>query len=366
MLEINHSTRGPGVTVIVVNYNSAKNLKVVLEAVKAVLELDYSPLEIIIVDNGSTDGTDRALQALLSDNASKGVDVKFVKLRKNVGFGAANNIGYAHRDSSSKYVALVNSDLAPAHRSLKALVEYMEKHPEAAGVQGKILTWNGNRIDNAGFYLSRSWFPFPRGVMKPAHTKYPEASVSYLDGAYSIYSVAVIRKIRTFFVEEFFLYGDDYEVGVRLWKSGFALRYCDVIAGRHYRGATMEGIEASLAYFQWQGLIGTIVVHDPYWFILVPLRVPFIFRSTITYAKFATKGALSGISLGLKLKRRFGAMRGNCGPRLSHIPLLKLWALLLKMKIVGQGKRVSNARGGIFLQHSLARSLEYIEGTDLL
>jgi GT2 family glycosyltransferase len=365
MSEVNHPRRKPGVTAIIVNYNSAKNLKVVSEAVQAAIDLDYSPLEIVIVDNGSTDGTDKALQSLLSEHTCKGVNVKFVKLEKNVGFGAANNIGYARRDPSSRYVALINSDLAPAPRSVTALVEYMEKHPEAGGVQGRILTWDGKRIDNAGFYLSRSWFSFPRGVMKAACTKYPEASVSYLDGAYSLYSVAAIRKIGTFFLEEFFLYGDDYEIGSRLWRSGLALRYCDVIAGRHYRGATTEGIERSLAYFQWQGLVGTIVVHDPYWFIVLPLRLPFIFRSTTTYAKFAMKGALSGISLGLKLRRKFGMIGGNCGPRLSYILLLKLWALLLKMKIVGQDKEVSSARGGILLQHSLARLLEEIEGTDL-
>jgi len=349
---------GPGVTVIIVNYNSAKNLKIVLESVEATLELDYSPMEVIIVDNGSTDGTDKALQELLSKHANKGVNAKFIKLHKNVGFGAANNIGYAHCESSSKYVALINSDLAPAKRSLTSFVNYMEKHPETAGVQGKILTWDGNRIDNAGRYFSRSWFMLPRGVMKPARTKYPESSVTYLDGAYSVYSVAAIRKVRTFFIKEFFLYGDDYEIGLRLWESGFALHYCDVIAGRHYRGATMEGIEASLAYFQWQGLIGTIVAHDPYWFIMVPLRLPFIFRSTTTYAKFATKGALRGITLGLRLKRRCGRMSRNRGPRLAHLPLLKLWALLLKMTLIGQGKEASNARGGIFLHHSLARLLE--------
>ena len=345
-------------TVIIVNYNSAKNIKVVLESVRATLELDYSPMEVIIVDNGSTDDTDKTLQELLSKHASKGVNVKFIKLQKNLGFGAANNIGYAHCDSSSKYVALINSDLAPARRSLTAFVDYMERHPEAAGVQGKILTWDGNRIDNAGRYFSRSWFMLPRGVMKPARTEYPEGPVTYLDGAYSVYSVAAIRKIRTFFVEEFFLYGDDYEIGLRLWEAGFALCYFDVIAGRHYRGATMEGIEASLAYFQWQGLIGTIVVHDPYWFVLVPLRLPFIFRSTAAYAKFATKGALRGITLGLRLKRRFGRMSRNRVPRLSHLPLLKLWALLLKMTLIGQGKEASNARGGIFLHYSLARLLD--------
>ena len=353
MDEIKHSR--PAVTVIIVNYNSAKNLKVILEAVRSALELDYSPLEIIVVDNGSTDGTDKALQTLLSDHHK--VAVKFVKLRKNVGFGAANNFAYAHRDTSSRYVALINSDLAPAQGSLRALVDCMEKHPEAAGVQGKILTWDGSRIDNAGFHLSRSWFPFPRGVMKPADTRYPEVSLSYLDGAYSVYSVAAIRKIRTFFVEEFFLYGDDYEIGLRLWKAGFTLRYCDVVSGRHYRGATMEGIQTSLAYFQWRGLIGTIVMHDPYWFISISLRIPFIFRSSTTYMKFATKGALSGLILGLKLKRRLGKLGGNDGaPKFSRVPLPKLWVFMLKMKIVGHDKRVSNVRGGIVLQYSLAKS----------
>jgi len=213
---------------------------VILESERAVFGLNYSPLEVIVVDNGSTDGSDNVLQEFIAEYARRGMSTKFIRLPRNLGFGAANNIGLSQASPSTKYVALVNSDLAPEKGSLSSFVEYLEKHPEVAGVQGKILSWDGNRIDNAGVYLSTAWYVFPRGIVTPAEIEYPKASVSYLDGAYSVYSIDAIRKVGGLFVEDFFLFGDDFELGARLWRSGFVLKYCDVEAGRHYRGLTLK------------------------------------------------------------------------------------------------------------------------------
>lgn len=286
----------------------------------------------------------------------RGVNVRFLRLSRNLGFGAANNFALSHASSSSKYVALINSDLAPERNSLKVLVQFLETHPEVGGVQGKILTWDGGRIDNAGVYLSSGWYVFPRGVMRPAETEYEEASVSYLDGAYSVYPITAIRKVGGLFIEDFFLYGDDLELSARLWRAGFALKYCPMQAGRHYRGATLESLGGILTYFRWRGQSGAIVAHERYWLIVLLLRLPLVFRSTMTYAKYATIGILDGVAMGLRLKRRYSFLGSGKGPRLS-IPIARLWAMIAKLRLVNHQAR-SNARRELSIESQLSRTLE--------
>jgi GT2 family glycosyltransferase len=342
----------PGATAIIVNYNSSKRTPIIAESLKAALELDYSPLETIVIDNGSTDDSDKVLQELVEQYSRKGANAKFFKLHSNLGFGAANNFGLSHASSSSKYIALINSDLAPQRKSLRSLVSYLETHREVGGVQGKILTWDGSRIDNAGVYLSPAWYVFPRGIMMPAETEYHEASVSYIDGAYSVYSIRAISKAEGLFVEDFFLYGDDFELGARLWRSGFALKYRNVEAGKHYRGLTLKQLGEKLTYFRWRGQTGTIVAHERNWIPIILLRLPLVLRSTPTYAKYAIRGTLDGLSLGLRLRRRFRFPSWKTGPRVN-ISILKLWAMMAKSAVIG--RKLPPERREMILQRDLAQ-----------
>ncbi|MDW7969279.1 MAG: glycosyltransferase, partial [Sulfolobales archaeon] len=87
----------PKVTVIVVNYNISRIYDIVRESIEGILGLDYRPLEIILVDNGSSDNTYRLLVEMVDKKASKDVDVKILRLSKNYGFAVANNIAFMMR-----------------------------------------------------------------------------------------------------------------------------------------------------------------------------------------------------------------------------------------------------------------------------
>jgi glycosyltransferase involved in cell wall biosynthesis len=126
----------PLVTVITVNYNSKKIQDIVAASIHAILNLNYRPLEIIIVDNGSEQGTFEYIKDLVNDSAPAEVTVRFLELPKNYGFAIANNIAFAQRSHASQYVALINNDLLPEPDSLKKLVEYLEENGKVGGVQG--------------------------------------------------------------------------------------------------------------------------------------------------------------------------------------------------------------------------------------
>jgi GT2 family glycosyltransferase len=99
---------------------------IVSESFRAIFNLKYRPLEIIIVDNNSSDGSFEFINNLAREANPKDVKIRFLKLSKNYGFAIANNIAFLQRSREAKYVALINNDLAPHPDFLTKLVEFLE------------------------------------------------------------------------------------------------------------------------------------------------------------------------------------------------------------------------------------------------
>jgi GT2 family glycosyltransferase len=93
------------VSVIVVNYNRADAL---LECLDSVMSQSAAPAEIIVVDNGSGDGSVKAARERFGDK------VRMVELAENLGFAGGNNAGI--KQAQSEWIALINND-APTRTS---------------------------------------------------------------------------------------------------------------------------------------------------------------------------------------------------------------------------------------------------------
>jgi GT2 family glycosyltransferase len=115
------------VAVIVVTRNSASCLGVCLESV---LASEHSPLQVIVVDNDSTDGT-RALVA------ARFPTVELVALARNVGYAAAANVGLCRSAPGSAHGFLVNPDTRMAPSLVSDLVDVMRRHPDL-GIVGPL------------------------------------------------------------------------------------------------------------------------------------------------------------------------------------------------------------------------------------
>jgi len=294
----------PLVTVIMVNYNSSKIKDVVLESIKTMLNLDYRPLEIIMVDNGSTDGSFERIKAIIETTIPKDVKVKFLKLSKNYGFAIANIIAFSKRDEKSKYVALVNNDLSLEPDSLGKLIEFLERNKEVAGVQGKILTWDGKRIDSAGCHFTQYGNTYEIGQTLPQRSCNSPYHVGYVDGAYSVYRIEAILRCGGLFLPYFFMYGDDYELGIRLWRGGHKLMYIPITAGRHFRSASANVVRSSLLkYSAFRSEFSVILMYDNLWLLHVLFRIPMILIfSLLKPSKDIMRGFIDGVRTGLKLR----------------------------------------------------------------
>lgn len=117
------------VAVIIASWNRSDDLRQALESIFA---NGYPSLEVIVVDNASTDDA-----AAVAESFS---GVRVIRNRENLGFAEANEIGLRH--TSAEFVALVNNDALLARDWIARHVEFLEKHPRAAAVGGKQFFWD--------------------------------------------------------------------------------------------------------------------------------------------------------------------------------------------------------------------------------
>ena len=347
-------------TVITVNYNSSKIKDIASQCIKAILNLDYRPLEIIVVDNGPTDGSFEYIKSMIKDLAPRDVKVKLLELSKNYGFAGANCKALKLMDKQAKYVALINNDLAPEPGSLRKLIEFLEGNIEVAGVQGKILTWEGDKIDDAGPYLTQLGNTYVKGYMMQADTNNTEAVVSYVDGAYSVYRIEAVLKAGGLFYPDFFLYGDDCELGIRLWKSGYAVKYVPILAGKHFRGATFKQMKDWQEYFSRRSEIAMTIIHDRFWIVKLMLRLPMIIGVPLLRRQFmhsyTMRGVFDGILLGFRLYKKVNRTGLNRVPKIK-LPLIKWYAILLKLALK-YGKRAERIQYAVISRYYLENLYE--------
>jgi len=360
----------PKVTAIVVNYNSRGKWDIVGFSLKCILSLEYRPLEIIIVDNGSTDSSFELIKQLLSEfEFNENFNVRLVKLSKNYGFAVANIIAYRLRDPRSKYIALINNDLCPERDSLNKLVNYLENLSEkVAGVQGIILSWDKNYV------LSHGGFILNHGILKGGIAAFMESHLAnylrpitpvYIDGAYSIYRVEALEKVGGLFLPYFFMWGDDYELGVRLWRSEYVLLAIPSITARHYSGATTR-VDSSLydaptmpyIYEYWSRVSDVavdILYRYPDVFALMRKIIVLVGYAISKRSKAVIKGIIDGVKLGIILRRK--VLKSMPWLKTRREPVIKTHAIHETAFLLYLSLRYGFKRSGRLYYILIARSL---------
>jgi GT2 family glycosyltransferase len=230
----------PKVSIVYLNYNSAKFMNLALSSLKSLFELDYDNYEIIVVDNASNDGSSEAIKDFIECFKPNDVKVKIIRSDRNRGYSGGMNLGWLARDPESKYAAFLNNDLVVDPLSLHKIVEHMESDTNVGAASGLILYGDGRTIYSAGCVATELWNT--QGVCGglfeyECYGKDKPHYVTYADGAYMIVNVGIIKRADVHskpFLDKAFLYFDDYVLGLLLWNKGYEVRYYPVKAGFHY------------------------------------------------------------------------------------------------------------------------------------
>ncbi len=214
------------ISVIVVNWNRRELLRACLRS----LEQQDAEHEIIVVDNGSTDGSAEA--------AGCEFKARVIRNAENRGFCAANNQGI--RESRGELIALLNNDAEAAPGWIAALARAFEGRPEVGMAASKILVHEDpRRIDKAGHLIYPDGQNRGRGTGALDDGRFDRMEEAlWPDGCAAMYRRSMLEQIGGF-DEDFFAYGDDAELGMRARIAGWKCLYVPDAVVRHHRGSTL-------------------------------------------------------------------------------------------------------------------------------
>lgn len=226
--------RNGTISVVVVNWNRRELLRSCLQSLT---EQNFEqPFEVIVVDNGSNDGSVEMAWTEFQDKPA--FRLRVICNQDNRGFCAANNQGFAASDS--EFVALLNNDAEADPDWLSDLVRAFENSPEVGMAASKILVYEDpRRIDKAGHLIYPDGQNRGRGSGEIDSGQYDRIEeVLWPDGCAAMYRHAMLDQIGGF-DEDFFAYADDAELGLRARIAGWKCIYRPSARVRHHRGATL-------------------------------------------------------------------------------------------------------------------------------
>jgi GT2 family glycosyltransferase len=258
----------PTISVIIVSYNTRAMTLECLRALYA--DVGGMAAEVWVVDNASADGSVEAVRAEFTQ-------VRVIANDKNVGFGAANN--QAMREAAGRYLLLLNSDAFPRPGAVAAMVDFLDRRPEAGLVGPRLLNKDGS--------LQRSCFPFPSPARawlenlwisavfpdRPKLGDYrrwahdSEREVDWLIGACMLVRREVLERVGGF-DERFFMYAEESDWQRRMRDAGWKVLFTPAAEVVHLGGASGANEKAkinrhffeSLDYYEYKhhGVLGLV------------------------------------------------------------------------------------------------------------
>ena len=227
-------------SVIILNYNTAGLLKTCLSAVLESNGFEGKELEIVVVDNNSSDNSVEMVR-------KEYPDIKLIRNKKNLGFSAGNNIGI--KNSSGKFLTLLNSDTLVEPDSLISVLKAME-NDRSIGAATCLLQMADGKIDPAshrGFptpWNSLSYFLgfeklFPNSrFFGGYHQSWKNLKVPHevdcISAAFMMVSGEVIDKVGLL-DERFFMYGEDIDWCLRIKEAGFKIFFYPGVKTLHLK-----------------------------------------------------------------------------------------------------------------------------------
>lgn len=266
-------------SIIIVNY---KTKELTVDCVRSIQQhFDNNAYEIIIVDNGSGDGSIDHLK-----NNLPGVTI--IESQKNVGFGSANNMGAVK--ANGEYLLMLNSDTVIQGNILQKFVDFYSSHQDLKpGVVGSPL------IDEAGNVIhSFGNFPYPlrllagtckdkAGTLKDINENY-FASTKIVVGADMFIKRYVFDEVNGF-DENIFLYEEELELQYRLQKKGYTQFVINEKSIVHLEGKSSE------SWFKRKNSFLSLCYvnkkHLPYWLYILS-RVRMVLYALIFFKNPAT------------------------------------------------------------------------------
>lgn len=246
--------------VIIPNYNGLKHLQVCFESLK---KQTYRDFTIVMVDNGSTDGS----VEFVTENYP---EVNLLPLDKNYGFAYATNEGirYAMNFDNCNYVLFLNNDMECDIRFLDNLISGFDENAIGSTTSKILNYYERDRFDTTGDYYDLYSYPFRRGGDEKDSGQFNEKGFVFGGcGGATAYRTDVLKKIGLL-DESFFAYYEDIDLNYRMQLAGFKCLYVPEAVCYHKCGATIKNTFSKKFYLMERNLISLQVKNFHFGFFL--------------------------------------------------------------------------------------------------
>lgn len=232
-------TRGPLVTAVIVSYRSKRTIGAALQALRP--SKDAGVLEVVVVDNESTDDTVGYVREEFPW-------VKVIEADGNLGFGRGCNLGFEHADTP--YTLFHNPDATLPAEALATLLDFIEARPEV-GICAPSIREAGGLMQNAGVSLT------PQGLLRETiglegyseMREIPSGGepfrTNWLCGAMLLVRSEAFRRVDGF-DPRFFLYFEETDLCRRIVGAGYELWAVGAARAEHECGASTKLLATSL------------------------------------------------------------------------------------------------------------------------
>ncbi len=249
------ASHAPKISIIIVNYRVPDEIIRLLKSIEDA-EL-YSESEIIIVDNASNDNS----QNIVTDKYN---DIIWIQLKNNIGFGKACNA--AAIKAKGEYILLLNPDTLISRNTLSDSFYFMENNRDVGLMGPKIINHDGEfqRQCRRSFPTPVNAFFYFSGLSKffPKNKKFGKYNLSYMDpdesgdvdaisGSFMFIRCKLFKDIGGF-DKDFFMFGEDLDLCVKVKDAGFRVTYNPKIQIIHFKGQSCNKniIKSRLAFYE--------------------------------------------------------------------------------------------------------------------
>ena len=232
------------VSVVIVNYNGFEYLR---KCLASLLHSEYPFYEIIIVDNGSTDGSVSRIKREFEEHQNR---IVILDLPNNLGFAIGNRIGA--NKAVGEYILFLNNDTKVEPSSLSELVNVMDRDPSIGVAQAKILLMDKpDTFDCAGMTLSVFGDARQRGENKKDVGQYDQMDeISCAKGAAMVVRKEIWNSLDGF-DPLFFVNSEESDFCWRVWLSGYRVVFAPSAKVYHVRAATTTKLAPYFLIFQY-------------------------------------------------------------------------------------------------------------------
>ncbi|HTP24254.1 MAG TPA: glycosyltransferase family 2 protein [Anaeromyxobacteraceae bacterium] len=248
----------PDSWIVVVNWNGAELLPRCLAA----LERQTRSVQVIVVDNGSSDAS--------AEVVARFAQVVWLPLGKNVGFAAATNAGFRRAlAADARWVGTVNTDVELSESWLEALVSVGESRPHVGLLCGLLLfADNPTRVNSTGLALDCLYRARDRDFGTPlAELARPDGPVAGVTGGAALFRAEALRRVGLF-DPAYFAYCEDVDLSLRAASAGIGAWYVSTARALHGYGRTFGSDSPWRRYLLARNHMRVIASHLPLWSVL--------------------------------------------------------------------------------------------------